>query len=135
MTVKALMSVRHLNLVAPLPHEGTLRSRGLVDYPGGGTLQLTEAGFAAVGPLDTKPTRDDLVRRIVSVLKGEPSRRLFMALVEAAEPLTREDLAQRCGYTVNGHFNNLCGELKTLGVAEYPRKGFVGVSPIVHALP
>jgi hypothetical protein len=113
---------------------GALRGRGLIDYPGGGTLSLLPAGEVVANAPDAKPTRDDLVRHVTAVLKGEPMRRLFMALVDAAEPLQREELASRCGYTVNGHFNNLCGALTGIGVAEYPQKGYVGLTTIFKGL-
>ncbi len=113
---------------------GSLRGRGLVDYPAGSCLGLTDAGRGKANSQEAKPTRDDLIRRVTAVLKGEPQRRLFGALVDAGAPLTREDLAARCGYTVNGHFNNLCGALNGIGVAEYPRPGQVGLTSIFMGL-
>lgn len=110
---------------------GTLRSRGLVEYPGGGTLRLTLDGTAHTRVPNVKPGRQELVDRIAGVLKGEPQRRLFMALVQADAPLPRAELAARCGYTENGHFNNLCGALKSLGLVDYPTKGAVGLTPVV----
>lgn len=107
---------------------GSLRGRGLADYPGGGALSLTDAGRAVANAPQAKPTRDDLVQRVAAVLKGEPQRRLFAVLVDAGAPLPREELAQRCGYTVNGHFNNLVGALSGIGVAECPVKGQVGLT-------
>jgi hypothetical protein len=113
---------------------GDLRSSGRIDYPGGGTLSLQESGRAAANAPEAKPTREDLVRRVLGVLKGEPMRRVFQALVDAGEPLSREDLAANCGYTVNGHFNNMCGALNGIGVAEYPTKGMVGLAGIFKGL-
>jgi uncharacterized protein len=113
---------------------GSLRGRGLVDYPAGSCLGLTDGGRGKANSPEAKPTRDDLIRRVTAVLKGEPMRRLFGALVDAGAPLAREDLARRCGYTVNGHFNNLCGALSGIGVAEYPRPGQVGLTSIFAGL-
>lgn len=114
---------------------GTLRGRGFIDYPAGSCLGLTtDGGYKANAP-DAKPTRDDLIQRVTTVLKGEPMRRLFGALVDAGAPLARDDLAARCGYTVNGHFNNLCGALNGIGIAEYPTKGMVGLTGIFKGLP
>lgn len=113
---------------------GTLRGRGLVDYPGGGALSITDAGATMANAPTEKPTRDELIERISSVLKGEPQRRLFAALVDAGEPLSRDELARRCNYTVNGHFSNLCGALNGIGVAEYPSKGMVGLSDVVRGV-
>lgn len=109
---------------------GDLRGRGLIDYPAGGALGLQPAGRAVANAPDAKPTRANLAQRVLGVLKGEPQRRVFQELVDASEPLTREELASRCGYTVNGHFNNLCGALNGIGVAEYPGKGLVGLAGI-----
>jgi hypothetical protein len=113
---------------------GDLRTRGLIDYPTGGALGLLEPGRAVAHRPDAQPTREDLVRRVLGVLKGEPMRRIFQALVDAGEPLPREELASRCGYTVNGHFNNLCGALNGIGVADYPSKGHVGLAGIFKGL-
>lgn len=109
---------------------GTLRGRGLVDYPIGNALALTDAGAALANKPDAKPTRDDLVRRVTAVLKGEPMRRVFGVLVKAGGPVGRRDLAEACGYTENGHFNNIVGALNGVGVAEYPNKGLVGLTSI-----
>jgi hypothetical protein len=114
---------------------GDLRGRGLIDYPAGGALGLLGPGRAVANAPESKPTRENLVQRALGVLKGEPMRRVFTALVEADGPLTREDLASRCGYTVNGHFNNMCGALNGIGVAEYPSKGLVGLAGIFKGLP
>jgi hypothetical protein len=113
---------------------GELRTRGLIDYPTGGALGLLALGRAVANKPDAKPTRDNLVQRVLGVLKGEPMRRVFTVLVEAGEPLTREELASRAGYTVNGHFNNMCGALNGIGVAEYPGKGMVGLAGIFRGL-
>jgi hypothetical protein len=113
---------------------GSLRGRGLIDYPAGSCLGLTDEGRGKSNAPDARPTREDLIQRVTAVLKGEPMRRLFGALVDAGAPLNREDLARRCGYTVNGHFNNLCGALNGIGVAEYPSKGQVGLTSIFTGL-
>ncbi len=112
---------------------GTLRARGLLDYPGGGTLSLLDAGKAAATTPTAAPTRADLVSRVLGVLKGEPMRRVFSILVERGA-LSREELAQAAGYTVNGHFNNIVGALNGIGIAEYPTKGMVGLTSIFSGL-
>ncbi len=112
---------------------GTLRARGLLDYPSGGTLSLLDAGKEAANTPTAAPTRADLVSRVLGVLKGEPMRRVFSILVERGA-LSREDLAQAAGYTVNGHFNNIVGALNGIGIAEYPTKGMVGLTSIFSGL-
>jgi hypothetical protein len=108
---------------------GSLRTDGLIDYPGDGTLQLTVSGRSQAAPVTETPSRDDLLNRVRDVLRKEPMRRIFDALVEKS-PSTREHLAESCGYTVNGHFNNMVGSLKSLGVAKYPGDGTVALSDL-----
>ena len=113
---------------------GALRSRGLIEYPGGGNLTLTDAGRKIARAPESRPTRDELIARVDGILRGEPARRIFGILASSPNALPREDLAARAGYTVNGHFNNIVGSLNGIGVAEYPGRGTVGLSRIFEAL-
>lgn len=113
---------------------GNLRTSALVDYPAGGAVSLTDAGARQAVHPGVAPTREDLISRVTNVLRSEPQRRLFTAVVDADAPLTREDLAARVGYTVNGHFNNTLGSLRSLGVIEYPAGGYVGLSRLFEAV-
>ena len=115
----------HFNNIA-----GTLRSRGLIDYPSGGALGLTDAGMQQAKQPGRAPTRAELVERVRGILKGEPQQRAFMTLDNAGRPMSREDLASACGYTVNGHFNNIVGALNGIGVVDYPQRGYVALSSI-----
>jgi hypothetical protein len=54
-----------------------------------------------------------------------------MLIDKHPHPIRREALAEATGYTVNGHFNNLVGHLKTLGIAEYPSGGYVGATDVL----
>ncbi|MGI4815890.1 MAG: helicase HerA domain-containing protein [Janthinobacterium lividum] len=112
---------------------GTLRARGLIDYPGGGTLSLMEPGHAFANAPDSTPSRQQLIDRVSAVLKGEPMRRIFNILAERGT-LSRDALAEAAGYTVNGHFNNIVGTLNGIGIAEYPAKGMVGLTKIFDGL-
>lgn len=101
---------------------GSLRGQGLVDYPQGDCLCLTDTG-ENVAAYPSKPaTRPELHDRIRQKL-SEPQRRLFNVLLEAESVLSNEELAERAGYTVNGHFNNLRGSLRTLQLAIYVAGG------------
>lgn len=89
---------------------GSLKSAGLVDYPAGGSVALTQAGAAMAPPAPRPLTRDELIERVRQVLKAGPQQRLFDALVQAdGDRVPRDQLAAACGYTVNGHFNNVLG--------------------------
>jgi uncharacterized protein len=105
---------------------GGLRSRGLVNYPKGDCLALTEAGRASAVEPDSPPTADDLHDRVRQKLSGA-QQRLFDVLIEryGQGPVSNEDLAAGAGYTVNGHFNNLRGSLRSLQLIEYVPGGSV----------
>jgi hypothetical protein len=114
---------------------GNMRTKGLVDYPAGNCVALTDAGRALAHGPEAAPTNEELIDRTRAVLREEPQRRLFTALVDAGEMLTREDLASRTNYSVNGHFNNTLGRLRSLGLVRYPKGNHVALSEIFDALP
>ncbi len=114
---------------------GALRSRALVDYPTGGGVELTADGVAAANPVDESPSREELILRVREVLKSDAVRRIFSAVVDAGRDLTREELAALTNYTVNGHFNNMVGSLRSLGVIDYPKAGGVRLGDLFDALP
>ncbi len=111
---------------------GGLRGIGLLDYPSGGRLCLTdggrELGNAASNPITSLQDFHDLWLGKL----GSPEQKILTMLLECrGDPIGREDLAAATGYTVNGHFNNCVGHLKTLGAAYYPRGGYVAASPVM----
>jgi len=114
---------------------GTLRIKGFLDYPKGNHVALTAAGEAAANRPDTVATYQELVERAMSVLRDEPSRRIFDRVVKSGQVLTREELAEAAGYTVNGHFNNVLGRLRTLGLITYPAGNHVALGEMFEGLP
>lgn len=113
---------------------GGLRTRGLVDYPSGGGVTLKPAGAKVATRQERRLTRVDLRNAVVDVLKGDASRRIFLAVYNSGRTLTREELASATGYTVNGHFNNMVGALRSIGVIEYPHGGGVVLARMFDAL-
>ena len=103
---------------------GQLRSQGLVDYPQADCLCLTDTGENVATYPASAATRPELYDRIRQKL-SEPQQRLFNVLLDADGPLSAEEFARRAGYTVNGHFNNLRGQLRTLQLCEYVTGGTV----------
>lgn len=107
----------HLKNVA-----GSLRSRGLIDYPSEGVMALTPEGAALAPEPDTSASLDDSVR---GVLTG-PQRQVFDLLPRDGQPLSREQVAQGCGWEpTSGHVKNVLGSLRSLEVINYPQQGFV----------
>lgn len=107
----------HLKNVA-----GSLRSRGLIDYPSDGAIALTSEGVAAAPAPDTSATLEDSVR---AILTG-PQRIVFDNLPQGGEAITREEIANRCGWEpTSGHVKNVLGSMRSLEVIDYPSQGQV----------
>jgi hypothetical protein len=111
---------------------GALRSAGLITYPSGGTVDLTDAG-AAIASTDGIPTT---TRELHAAIKGKlpPAKWKILEVLIAAYPqaLHKDDLAGRIDVspTSGGYFNNL-GSLRSLGLIAYPQPGQVAAQPVL----
>lgn len=112
---------------------GSLRTGGLISYPGPGTLSLTDAGRAQAHPVDAPRSSRELQDRLIAQLGGS-SGKIVRELVEAyPDSLDRQDLAARAGYgnlTSKG-FTNAIGRLRSLGFIDYPSQGRVAAQPVL----
>lgn len=97
---------------------GNLRTWGLVD----GT-SLTEEGLKISGIMPT-PDQEEVHRRIRNILDG-PERKILDVLLQLhGESISKEELAEKSGYTFGGGgFNNPLGRLRTAGFVEYSGQG------------
>lgn len=96
---------------------GKLRSQGLIDYPSGGMLALTPAGERdADGSRLNITSADDL--HMVWLSKLNPLQATIMRPLIEHYPTAfdKAQLAAMIGYEVSGHFNNMLGSLRTLGL-------------------
>lgn len=103
---------------------GQLRAIGYVDYPAPNLVCLTDEGVA-IAPAggDAIPVRD----RLAKILSNSQAKILDAMPIDGSE-ISREDLGAATGYShTSGNFGNLLGQLRTLGLIEYPRTGFVAV--------
>jgi len=111
---------------------GALRSAGLIDYPASGYVALTDRGRVLTSPAPEAVSNADLHERIRPLVS--PARwRILEALIEVyPEPLTRDALAQAVGVTStsSGFANNL-GNLRSLGLLDYPSPGLVIASDLM----
>lgn len=110
---------------------GRLRAMGLIGYPAGGQVALTDAGRAAAA---TPPpaTLEDLHDHWLDVVTA-PQARILRELINAYPDAVEKDaLAERVGVspTSGGYFNNL-GRLRTLGAIEYPAPGTARAADIL----
>ncbi|WP_415677822.1 helicase HerA domain-containing protein [Tsukamurella hominis] len=110
---------------------GALRSAGLLDYPQGGHVTLTDAGAAAAETTVT-PTIEALHERIRAHVPPARWRILEQLIPSYPQALTRTELAERAGTTPtsSGYENNL-GGLRTLGLLDYPSPGTVAATPLL----
>ena len=104
---------------------GSLRTKGLVAYRGD-RIALNDAGRAVAEVPNTPLTTEELHAKVLAVLPG-PEQKLLKILIEIyPEEIAKDALAERSGYAPgSGGFNNPCGRLRTLGLAEYPSPGKV----------
>lgn len=103
---------------------GSLRSAGLIEYPTGGTVKLTDAGHAAAQAPARAPTTADLHATLQAKLP-RPLWQILEALIGVyPDDLDKERLADRVGAspTSSGYQNNL-GRLRSLGFIDYPKPG------------
>lgn len=111
---------------------GGLRTAGLIDYPGTGTVDLTGAGSALASAPSAPPSTEELHQRVYEVLSA-PQRRILEALIGAyPQALDRDTLGQRTDYSpTSGGFNNLLGSLRSLRLIDYPQRGYVAAEPVL----
>lgn len=111
---------------------GKLRSTGLIDYPAGGEVALTEAGRAIANKPGKAPTLADLHSSWLRIVSNPQAAILEVVLGIYPQSIGKDDLADRVGVsrTSGGYFNNL-GHLRTLGAIDYPQKGMVQATAIL----
>lgn len=107
----------------------TLRTRGLIDYPGADLVQLTGDGRAllpAIGfaaePLDSS----ELLDRVCRMLSGPQARLLEILVQKYPQALAREDLALAAGVSpLSSGFEKNVSTLSSRELATYPAAGAV----------
>lgn len=111
---------------------GRLRSSGLVEYPAGGTVALTEAGRQKANPPAKAPALQELHESWYRILPQAQATILASAVAVYPGSVAKDDLADIVGVsrTSGGYFNNL-GRLRTLGAIDYPQKGMVRAADIL----
>jgi hypothetical protein len=101
---------------------GKLRSAGLITAAGVAPIEITEGGRQALGRFDPLPTGVDLRRYWLSRIGQSKARVLGALFNNYPDALSMEQLATAAGYTINGHFNNMLGSLRTMGLITPPRQ-------------
>jgi uncharacterized protein len=112
---------------------GGLRSAGRIDYPGAGTVALTESGRETARTAGQPRSVQELQERILSLLGNAHARVLQPAIDAYPQDLARDELAAAAGYTnVNSKgFANAIGRLRSLGLIDYPSSGRVVATSVL----
>lgn len=100
---------------------GSLRTKGLIDYPSDGRLRFTPAGEAlADAPDDTGRPVASYVRETLS----GPQQQAFDELLRHPHGLDRQALCDAIGWSAaSGHVKNVLGSMRSMEVVEYPTQG------------
>jgi hypothetical protein len=95
---------------------GGLRSRGLVEP--GQPVQITARGKQELGTFEPLPTGRALREQWLRKVSTGEAKILAVLLNEYPGGVSTEELAIRAGYTVNGHFTNMLGHLRTIELVQ-----------------
>jgi hypothetical protein len=109
-----------------------LRTLGLLDYPRPGEVSLTAAGTAAAAYPDAPPTLNDLHRAWLNLLSGPQARIVECIIGSYPESMSKAELAEKAGASaLSSAFQNNVSALRSLGLLDYPGKGYVIATDIL----
>ena len=109
-----------------------LRTGGLIEYPAGGLVRLTEAG-RAIADARQGPSTVDEVHAFVQQLVSGPQWRIVRALVEAyPSAVAKADLAAQAEASpTSSSFQNNLSTLRSLRLIDYPDHGHAVALPVL----
>jgi hypothetical protein len=106
--------------------KGQLRSFGLIDYPQPGCISLTEAGREKADAPSVEATREEFHRHVRAKLSVSQLKLFDPVLAAYPANISSDEVADAAGYSAgSGNFNNLRGQLRTIGLVDYPSPGQV----------
>lgn len=111
----------------------SLHVKGLVSYPTGGCVALTDAALDILGDIDHPVTTEELHDMVREVLAGVEWRVLEPLINRRGDAVDRETLAQEAGYqsTASTGFPKAVSRLSSLGLVDYPSPGMVRATPML----
>lgn len=109
-----------------------LKTKGLTDSSGVGTVGLTASGKSAANHPMTVPTTDELHSRVRAILEPRQWKVLEVVIGCYPQSISRDDLAKATSYAPDGGgYLNLVSSLKSLGFINSPARGQVVALPIL----
>lgn len=117
---------------------GTLRTRGLIDYPTGGRVCITEEGKALGEATNIPTTTEELQEQLFKRLSSSQVAILKVLISNYPHSVPKSELAELAGQemgrpmsaTSGGYFNNL-GRLRSLKLIDYPQPASVAAEKIL----
>lgn len=110
----------------------TLRTLGLVDFPVQGAVTLTPGGRALAVRPATPPTATELHESLVGRVSTPQGHLLRVLIAVYPAQLSREELAARVNVSDSSSgFEKNVSTLRSLGLAEFPVKGFVKAAGVL----
>ncbi len=111
---------------------GRLNQLGMVRYISGGKIELTDLGEKYAEAPDTPLDANELQRMVLNRLPG-PEQKILKVLIDAyPDALDNDACAQKSGYAPDGGaYNNPRGRLRSLGLIDYPERGYVVAKPLL----
>lgn len=133
MQVALLAGYSHLSSKGFANGIGALRSAGMVEYPEGGRISLSDDGRRSANPPARPRTSSEIHDRFCQLLGGQTERVLRPLIAAYPRALDRARLMEAAGY---GHqsskgFANTIGRLRSLGLIDYPSRGTVAARDIL----
>jgi hypothetical protein len=96
---------------------GSLRSSGYVTAARITPIQITQEGLSALGSYDPMPTGEALRQYWLNRMGSGIGSKILRVLIENyPNPISLDGLAKASSGTLNGHFNNTVGSLRTMGL-------------------
>jgi len=108
-----------------------LKGKGLIDYLPSGRLRATEEGRTRANAPEIPLSTEELHAKVMAQLGG-PEQRILKPLLDCyprSMPVT--ELAEKANYEMGGAFNNPKGRLRTLGLIDYPERGYCKAESIL----
>jgi uncharacterized protein len=111
---------------------GHVRTSGLIDYPAPGQVAMTAGGKHLAEYPGAPPSLTDLHAAWLRLVRG-PQARILKTVIDAYPgQFSKNDLAQAIGVSpMSGSYANNLGRLRTLGVIDYPERGFVRADDVL----
>lgn len=111
---------------------GALRTAALLDYPSRGAVALTGEGRLKAGPASAPRSLKALHDAWCSKVSGPQARIIRILIGVYPRQIARQQLAAAVSASATSSaFGNNLGHLRTLGVIDYPKQGYVAATKLL----